>query len=127
MSIVSIFRYSAALAEWDQASLTELQTVWALAYKAAWKLPVSVPGLSITAGQQHGGLDVPTAEAIIVRETIGLVKQCTALDDDLHDMIKVDVCRTVLRLGGQTLQEAQEELMTHPKHGRAQKSSPIIF
>ena len=71
---------------------------------------------------------MPTAEAIIVRETIGLVKQCTALDDDLHDMIKVDVCRTVLRLGGQTLQEAQEELMWgHPKHGRAQKSSPIIF
>ena len=109
-SIVSIFRYSAALAEWDHASLTAIQTVWAQAQKKAWKLPANTPVVTVMAGQAHGGIDMPTAEYIITRETIGLMRQCTALDDDLHDMIKIDMCQTVLSLGVQTIQEAQDEL-----------------
>ena len=62
------------------------------------------------AGQAHGGIDMPTAEYIITRETIGLMRQCTALDDDLHDMIKIDMYQAVLSLGVQTIQEAQDEL-----------------
>ena len=109
-SIVSIFRYSAALAEWDHASLTAIQTVWAQAQKKAWKLPASTPVVTVMAGQAHSGIDMPTAEYTITRETIGLMRQCTALDDDLHDMIKIDMCQTVLSLGVQTIQEAQDEL-----------------
>ena len=73
-------------------------------------MPASTPVATVMAGQAHGGIDMPTADYVIARETILLMRQCTALDDDLHDMIKIDMCQTVLSLGVQNIQEARDEL-----------------
>jgi len=51
-----------------------------------------------------------TTEYVIVWEAIGFMRQCTALDDDLNDMIKIDMCHTVLNLLVQTIQEVQDKL-----------------
>ena len=72
-SIVSILRYSAALAEWDHASLTAIQMVRAQAQMKSWKLPASTPVVTVMAGHAHGGINMPTAEYVIARETIGLM------------------------------------------------------
>jgi len=54
MSIVSISPYSIALAEWDHASLTVIQTVLAQAQKKAWKLPASTDCRGKTGTRWHG-------------------------------------------------------------------------
>jgi len=66
--------------------------------------------VTVMAGQAHRCIDMPTAEYVMARETIGLMRQYAVLDDDLHDMIKIDMCHTVLSLGVQTIQDAQDEL-----------------
>ncbi len=109
VAIEPIFRYSAALVDWTSKEIKEIEKVWLQAYKKAWRVKKSTPGVTFWASRQYAGLDIIPAKAIITQEIISLVQQCTALDDDLNKIMRYDIQRAVRDLGVDTLQAACEE------------------
>ena len=113
-AIISIFRYSAALADWDDDGLESVNKLWACAYKYAWKVSRSFASILFEAPSQHGGMGIMDSKAVVAEEVVSLLRQCTSQDDDLHDIIKADMCRAVLHIGSSSLGEAQKALTSIP-------------
>ena len=81
VAIIPIFRYSAAIANWDSQEIVKLENLWMHAFKKAWKVNASLPGVTFWAGPEQGGLGTPKARAIITSEIISLMNQCMCLDE----------------------------------------------
>jgi len=58
---------------WLETYGVGVQHVRAQAQMKSWKLPASTPVVTVMAGHAHGGINMPTAEYVIARETIGLM------------------------------------------------------
>jgi len=43
LAIIPIFRYSAAIANWDSQEIVKLENLWMRAFKKAWKVNASLP------------------------------------------------------------------------------------
>jgi len=109
VAIIPIFRYSAALAGWTDQEIQDLEKLWIRAYKNAWKVSNTVPGITFWAPKRVGGLAATPAKAIITQEVLRLMQQCAALHDDLRQITKHDLNRAVLELGCTSLIEACNE------------------
>jgi hypothetical protein len=105
----AIVKFSAALAQWDDVSIRQLDTVIRQTHLKAWKLPPGCPDLVLWAGEDHGSLAYPNSKVIIIKEETGLLHQCTALDNDLTRMVRWDMQNTVLRWGCNALEESSKE------------------
>ncbi len=95
-SVLAVVKYSAALAQWDDTSIRQLDTVIRQIRRKTWKLPPGCPDLALWSGQDHGSLAYPNSKAIIIKEETGQLHQCTALDDDITRMVQWDMQNTVL-------------------------------
>jgi hypothetical protein len=69
IAIIPIFRYSAAIAEWSEEELTQMDRVWARGLRAAWKVGKGTPDVTFWAPTERGGLEYWSAKAIMTRET----------------------------------------------------------
>jgi len=110
VAIIPIFRYCAAIANWDSQEIVKLENVWMRAFKKAWKVNASLPDVTFWAGPDQGGLGTPKARAIITSETISLLNQCMRLNDDLRQVTIQDMSQAIANLGCSTIAEAQAEL-----------------
>ena len=108
IAVLAIVKFSAALAQWDDVSIRQLDTVIRQTQRKAWKLPPGCPDLALWAGEDHGSLAYPNSKAIIIKEETGLLHQCTSLDDDLARMVRWDMQNTVLRWGCNSLEETSK-------------------
>ena len=70
VTIIPIFRYSAAIANWDSQEIVKLENLWMRAFKKALKINATLPDLTFWAGPEQGGLETRKARAIISGETI---------------------------------------------------------
>jgi len=110
VAIIPIFRYPAAIANWDSKEIDKLENLWMRAIKKARKVNASLPDVTFWAGPDQGGLGTPKARAIITGETISLTNQCMCLDDDLRQVTIQDMSQAIVHLGCCTIAEAQAEL-----------------
>jgi len=111
-AIIPIFRYSAAIANWDSQEIVKLENLWMCAFKKAWKVNTSMPDVTFWAGPEQGGLGTPKARAIITgtSETISLLNQCMCLNNDLRQVTIKDMSQAMAHLGCSTIAEAKVEL-----------------
>jgi hypothetical protein len=109
ITVLAIFKFSAALAQWDDVSIRLLGKVIRKTQWKAWKVPPGCPDLALWAGEDHGSLAYPNTKAIIIKEETGLLHQCTSLDDDLVRMVRWDMQNTVLQWGCNSLEETSKE------------------
>lgn len=107
VAIVPVFRYSAALAEWDTLSLATLNRLWVRAFKYAWRVPIGTPSLPFQTPTDFTGLGIVTAESVLAEEVVSLMRQCTGNTDNLYDIMQADMCQALLDLGCSTIPEAQ--------------------
>ncbi|MBL6911070.1 MAG: hypothetical protein ISR34_11690 [Pirellulales bacterium] len=108
-AIVPVFRYSAALAQWNLSDQERLWHEWCRAYKYAWKLkPATSLGFFHTSA--WGGLDAGTPAEILTKEVAGLMEQCYAVQSDLGDMLKMDMCQLVRNMGSSSVEDLQRRL-----------------
>jgi len=110
VAIIPIFRYSAAIANWDSQEIVKLENLWMRAFKKAWKVNASLPDVTFLAGPEQGGLGTPKARAIITSEAISLLNQCMCSNDDLRQVTIQDMSQAITHLGCSTIAEAQAEL-----------------
>jgi hypothetical protein len=97
--VLTIVKFSAALAQWDDLSIRQLDTVIRQTQWKAWKLPPGCPDLVFWTCEGHRSLTYPNSKTIIIKEETGLLYQCTTLDDDHERMVRWDMQNTVLRWG----------------------------
>ncbi len=55
IAVLAIVKLSAALAQWDEASIRQLDTVIRQTQRKAWKLPPGCLDLAFWAGEDHDG------------------------------------------------------------------------
>ena len=91
VAIILIFRYSAAIVNWDSQEIVKLRNLWTRAFKKAWKVNASSPDVKFWAGPEQGGLGTPKDRANINSETISLLNQCMRLNDDLRQVTIQDM------------------------------------
>ena len=82
-TVVSLFRYSAPFVDWSPEELEALTKEWVVAYRFAHHLPPSTPEIHFRTGRDRGGIGMLDAVAVLGRECLGVLHQCTALKDDL--------------------------------------------
>ena len=56
-AIIPIFRYSAAIANWNSQEIDKLENLWMRAFKKAWKVNASLPDVTFWAGPEQGVLE----------------------------------------------------------------------
>ena len=54
VAIILIFRYSAAIANWDSQEIDKLENLCMLGFKKAWKVNASLPDVTFWVGPQQG-------------------------------------------------------------------------
>jgi hypothetical protein len=96
IAVLAVVKFSAELAQWDDASIRQLDMVIRQIQRKTWKLPPGSPDLALSSGQDHGSLAYSNSKAIIIKEETGLLHQCTTLDDDITRMVQWDMRNTVL-------------------------------
>jgi hypothetical protein len=105
--VLAVVKFS--LAQWDDTSIRQLDTVIRQIQRKTWKLPPGCLDLALWAGQDHGSLAYPNSKAIIIKEETGLLHQCIALDDDIARMVHWDMQNPVLRWDCNSLEETSKE------------------
>jgi len=70
VAIIPIFRFSAAIANWNSQEIVKVEDLWMRAFKKASKVNASLPYVTFWAGPEQGGLETRKARAIISGETI---------------------------------------------------------
>jgi hypothetical protein len=75
IAVLAIVKFSVALAQWDNVSIRQFDTVIRQTQLKAWKFPPGCPDLVLWAGEDHGSLAYPKSKAIIIKEETGLLHQ----------------------------------------------------
>jgi len=86
--VVSKFRYSCAFVDWRPDELEELANLWARAYKHAYKVQDSTPQCLFRGPSARASLAIQEPVQVLCRETMGVLTQSLALDDDLRSEIQ---------------------------------------
>ena len=86
--VVSKFRYSCAFVDWRPEELEELASLWARAYRHAYKVPDSTPQCFFRGPSARSSFAIPEPVQVLCRETMGVLAQSLALDDDLRSEIQ---------------------------------------
>jgi len=110
VAITPIFRYSAAISNWDSNKKDNLEIVWLRAFKKALKVNAISPDVTFWAGLEQGGLGTPKAKAVITSETVNLMNQCMCSDNDLQQVTIQDKSQAIAHLSCSTIAEAHTEL-----------------
>ena len=117
IAIIPIFRYSAAIADWSMEELQQMDRIWARGLRSAWKVGIGTPDVTFWAPKEKGGLEYWSAQAIMVRETIGLLQQCQKVKDDLSRMVVQDFEDAIQERGCDSITEVQQEIRWERQQG----------
>ena len=79
---IGIFRYSAAMVDWTGAELQELQDLWTMAYRLAWRLPEFTPKVQFSLPKAQAGFEYPTPLGIMA-ETLSAHVQRGLMHEDV--------------------------------------------
>ena len=82
---VGAFRYSAAVVDWNDAELEELERLWVQGYKAAWHLNLQTASVPFTLPTAGGGLGLPVPVGILTAALVGHVQRATMHEDVTRD------------------------------------------
>ena len=78
---VGLFRYSAAIVDWSQQELRDLQVQWAKGYRTAWHLKEQVTPAPFLMAAEFGCFNLPTPKEVMAA-TIGAHIERSLLHDD---------------------------------------------
>ena len=117
--LLSIIRYSAALAQWDDGSLQQLEKVMWQVQREAWRLPQSCPNLVFWAGGNDGVFTNTKLKPLLIKEETALLQQCLALEDDVAKIMRHELQGVIIGWGACSLAEASKECRWHQLDDKA--------
>jgi len=74
--MIGAFQFSAALIEWSQSELEDLQKIWVQAYKHVWHVPWSSANSQYTFPTAEGGNECPLPSGVLTQALLQHVDQC---------------------------------------------------
>jgi len=92
---IGAFRFSAALIEWSQSELEDLQKIWVQAYKNAWHVPWSSANSLCTFPNAEGGHECPLPSGVLTQALLQHVDQCMWHEDVVRKIVLAQLARTL--------------------------------
>jgi hypothetical protein len=119
-ALLSTIRYSAALAQWDDGSLQQLEKVMWQVQREAWRLPQSCPNLVFWAGGNDGVFTNTKLKPLLIKEETALLQQCLTLEDDVAKIMRHELQDAIVSWGACSLTEASKECRWHQLDDKAE-------
>ena len=108
--MVSKFRYSCAFVDWRPEELEELARLWARAYRHAYKVKDSTLSGFFRGPSTRAALTIQEPIQALCRETMGVLAQSLALEEDLRSEIQAWAQAELKGRGCSTWEEFETEV-----------------